>query len=85
MINLLNVFINTFNEFCKNQCRIYTKEYKTKGGSIRTMYHATLISKDLQKWFSETYNVEGDKRYTLNPTTSINWDILREFIPTLKF
>lgn len=41
------------------------------------MYHATLISKDLQKWFSDTYNIEGDKRYSLNPTIDINWDILR--------
>lgn len=71
--------IDEFNKFCKGQCRIYTRNYSTKEGSIRTMYHATLISKDLQRWFSDTYNIEGDKRYTLNPTIDINWDILRGY------
>lgn len=71
--------IDEFNKFCKGQCKVYSRNYSTKDGSIKTMYSATLISKDLQRWFSDTYNIEGDKRYTLNPTIDINWDILRGY------
>lgn len=68
--------VSAFNDFCKNQCKIYTRPYITKTGENRVIYHCTLISKDLQKWFSETYGVEGNKKYTLNPTVKLNWDIL---------
>lgn len=71
--------ITKFNCFCKNQCRVYTRNYITKDGTVKTMYQAKLISIDLQKWFSEKYNIEGDKRYTLNPSIEINWDILRGY------
>lgn len=71
--------VTKFNYFCKNQCKIYTRNYTTKDGTVKTMYQAKLISIALQKWFSEIYDVEGDKRYTLNPSVEINWDLLRGY------
>lgn len=67
-----------FNMFCFNQCKIYKTHYISKG-NIGTIYRTILISKRIQEWFSNYFNIPKDKRYTLNPNLNINWDIIRGY------
>lgn len=71
--------VDTFKEFCKDQCTITSEEYKVNNGDIHIIYKANIYSKTFTKWFMEYFNIESTKHHTLNPNIEMNWDIFRGY------
>lgn len=53
--------------------------YILKDGTIKTLYKATIYSKDIATWFQSELGIDNVKHHTLNPKVDINWDIIRGF------
>ena len=73
------IVIKAFDDFCNNQCNFYKRNYVTKNGETKTIYQAILTSVDIQRWFSKKYSICSNKKYTLNPSITLNWNILKGY------
>lgn len=66
---------NQFN----NYPSIYKRIYTIKNEEKKTLYIASINSKNIVNWFKNTLNVCGCKHHTLNPNIELNWDIIRGY------
>jgi hypothetical protein len=81
-INLLSekeYVITKFKEWFGNHPKVYKKNYTTKNGEIKTMYKASIFSREITSWFKDIIGICGKKHHTLNPNIELNWDILRGY------
>lgn len=71
--------VKKFKEWYNNIPFIHTFSYTLKDGTIKTMYKASIYSKDIALWFKSELNIDNTKHHTLNPNITLNWDIIRGF------
>ena len=71
--------IDRFIAWYDNLPSFYEQPYTLKNGVVKTIYKASLHSKNLAYWFKEEMKLDSVKHHNLNPPIDLNWDIIRGY------
>lgn len=71
--------VEKYKEWLGESVKIYTRTYTSQDGIVHTMYNASIHSKEIAYWFRNTLNISSKKHHNLNPTITLNWDIVRGY------
>lgn len=71
--------IEKYKEWFGYGINVKSRQYITKDSTVHNMYCATIGSKHIAQWFSETLGISSKKHHNLNPNIDINWDIIRGY------